>query len=165
MVTCLGRSVTDGNDGCITCLSRVDVVQASGMGCQRSWRFVRLHSCMEVTQGPMSLAAPILVHPRGQNSLPPPLGLEGCLSPDDVLNCIVSLDQWAVLSLVFGPALVLRRVTEVTWSYAGGRLCPARSLRARPPPPTPPPSLPSSFSFSSRLWWLCLQHGGYPAPR
>lgn len=54
---------------------------------------------------------------RSQNSFPPPLGLEGCLSPDDVLSHIISLDQWAVLSL--GPALVLHRVTGVTWSYAG----------------------------------------------
>lgn len=51
--------------------------------------------------------------PRSQNSFSPPLGLEGCLFPNDVLSHIISLDQWAVLSL--GPALVLHRMTGVTW--------------------------------------------------
>lgn len=101
--------------------------------------------------------------PRCRNHIPPSLGLEGCLSLADVLNCIleISLDQWAVLSLFFGSALVPHRLIGVTWSYAGCWLCPARSLQARPAPPNPTPFFSSYLLFGQIV--VCLWHGGHPA--
>lgn len=97
-----------------------------GCGLPDFMEIVRLHSFVEVALGPMSLASS---SPRGQNSFPPSLGLEGCLSSDDVLSCIpeISLDQWAVLSLVFGPALVPhgdRSNLELCWLLAVSCLLP-----------------------------------------
>lgn len=97
----------DVNDGCVHLPAMCSCGTGQGHGLPEIMEIVRLHSFVEVTLGPMPLASSS-PGPRGQNSFPPSLGLVGCLSPDDVLSCIseISLDQWAVLSLVFGPALV-----------------------------------------------------------
>lgn len=84
MLTCWGggSSVLYVNDGCITCPPCVDGVQARGMDCQMSQRFVRFHSYVQHVWLPLAWF---------KGSFPPSLGLEGCLPPDDVLNCILEI--------------------------------------------------------------------------